>query len=134
MEGGNVIIFSNKNSNGYENMVRRRLAQEGINPDSFELSERPWGTRVPGMPIVEHQGKQYLEVIFLRPGKVTYLVDRKPVEDPSTIPGLDLDKDEGEQGGLPKERKVHPRCFNVQNIFRIKIDGVEFTDPSMENT
>ena len=40
MVGASVMVFQNKNSNGYENMVQRRLAKEGKNPESFVLGHR----------------------------------------------------------------------------------------------
>ena len=61
--GSSVMVFQNKNSNGYENMVKRRLQQEGVNPNTFTLSPRAWGQRVPNTCIVEHNGDLYAEVI-----------------------------------------------------------------------
>lgn len=118
MEGANVMAFQNKHLNGYEQMVRRRLEQEGKNPDNFELSPRAWGVRIPNTPFVEHNGKMYLEVIFLKPGDVTYLLDGKII-DKSEIIGL-KDHQEGEQGGL--EDKVIIRTFAMDNIIKVKID------------
>lgn len=126
MVGANVMVFQNKKINGYEAMVQRRLAKSGKNPASFELGERPWGTRLPNLPIVEHNGKQYLEVIFLNSGTVQYMLDGKLV-DKSEIQGLQ-EKKEGEQGGLDADDKVIIRTFNVENIYRIVIDGVEVAE------
>lgn len=124
MTGANVMVFTNKYTNAYDAMVRRRLEKEGKDPNSFVLSERKWGTRLTGEPFVEHKGKLYLEVIFLRPGKVTYYVDGVET-DPSEIQGLEP-KQEAEQGGL--DNKVIIRTFCVENIKAITIDRmrVEF--------
>lgn len=78
MAGANCMIFQNKSSNAYENMVRRKLAGEGKDPESFELSPRAWGQRIPQTPFVEHNGKIYIEVIFLKAGDVEYLLDGQP--------------------------------------------------------
>lgn len=121
MTGASVMVFSNKRTHGYDAMVRRRLAKEGKDPASFELSERPWGTRVPELPIVEHKGEQYLEVIFLKAGEVSYLLDGKPIES-EKIEGLPQKK-EGEQGGL--DNKVIIRTFHTESIDAIRIDGEE---------
>lgn len=124
MNGANVMVFTNQNSNGYENMVHRRLMQEGKDPETFELGERPWGTRVPNLPIVEHNESQYLEVIFLRPGQVSYLLDGKPIEK-ADIQGLeDKEVNEESQGGLDK--KVVIRTFKADSIVRLVINGQEF--------
>ena len=130
MERGSVMIFQNKKINGYEAMIERRLKAEGKDPESFVLGPRQWGTRREGMPFVDHikydkETKQdvhevYLEVIFLKPGKVTYLYNGKEINR-EDIPGLDTSKEEGEQGGL--DNKVIIRTFNIKNIKEISIGG-----------
>ena len=117
-EGSSCMVFQNIHVNAYEEMVKRRLEQEGKNPASFKLGERAWGTRVPNSPIIEHDGKEYLEVIFLHAGKITYLVDGKET-DPATITGLKPSK-EGDQGGLAD--KVIIRTFAVDSLIKVKID------------
>jgi len=124
MTGANVMVFQNKSVNGYDAMVKRRLEKEGKNPASFKLSPRAWGSRVPNMPIVEHKGQYYLEVIFLNAGEVHYEVDGVKT-DPSLITGLDFDKVEGNQGGL--NDKVIIRTFKVSNITNITINKNTYT-------
>lgn len=119
MIGGNVMVFTNKNSNGYENMVNRRLVAEGKDPSSFELGERAWGTRVEGTPFIEHNGQTYLEVIFLRAGKVHYTHGVRPIAR-EQIEGL-KESVEGEQGGL--DNKVVIRTFRADSISSVTIDG-----------
>jgi hypothetical protein len=119
MIGGNVMVFTNKNSNGYENMVNRRLAQEGKDPASFQLGERAWGKRIAGTPFVEHNGAMYLEVIFLKPGKVHYEHGVREIS-AAQVQGLQQ-KDEAEQGGL--DNKVIIRTFKADSISSITIDG-----------
>lgn len=125
MTGANVMVFQNKKSNGYENMVERRLQQEGKNPESFKLGPRAWGERIPNTPIIAHKDKRYLEVIFLKSGKVTYFLDGNEIER-DQIEGLG-EPAEGKQGGL--ENKVIIRTFAVSNITEIKIDGNTYTGP-----
>jgi hypothetical protein len=117
--GHNVIVFQNKNSNGYSNMVKRRLEAEGKNPETFELKPRRWGVRIEGTPLVEHKGNYYFEVIFLNAGKSTYLLDGKPIKK-ELVQGLDLDKEEGSQGGL--NDKVIIRTYKIASISRITIN------------
>lgn len=126
MVGASVMVFQNKNINGYESMIHRRLAQEGKDPANFKLGERAWGVRIPNMPIVQHekdgQVKYYLEVIFLKPGKVEYLLDGSPINE-ADIVGL-ADRGEGEQGGL--DDKVIIRTFAAESITEVRVDSQVF--------
>ncbi len=126
MVGAQVMVFQNKNINGYEAMIFRRLAQEGKDPASFKLGVRAWGTRIPNMPIVTHekdgQVNYYLEVIFLKPGKVEYRLDGAPINE-SNIVGLPVAR-EGEQGGL--DDKVVIRTFAASSVTEVRIDGKVF--------
>lgn len=119
MTGANVMVFQNKNTNGYEAMVHRRLEKEGKNPESFQLSPRAWGVRRQGAPFVDHNGQVYLEVIFLTSGKVHYEVDGVET-DAAQIQGLDNDHAEGHQGGLSD--KVVIRTFKVDSIKSITVN------------
>lgn len=120
--GNTVQIFANKTTNGYENMVKRRLVGEGKDPNNFELSPRAWGTRLEGIPFVEHKGEHYLEVIFIKPGETSFLLDGEEI-DPEDIEGLECAPIGGEQGGL--EDKVVLRTFKCDSILRIKAFGQE---------
>lgn len=128
--GSNVMVFQNRTVNAYDAMVKRRLEKEGKNPSSFVLSPRQWGEREDGTPFVIHNGKSYLEVIFLSAGRVELLVDGQPYV--GNIPGLPV-ATEGHQGGL--EDKVIIRTYTVENITAITINhtryertGNEFTE------
>lgn len=123
MTGAQVMCFSNQNGSAYEAMVRRRLEQEGKDPSSFELSPRAWGERIQGTPFVEHKGKHYLEVIFLRAGQVEFLVDNQVVSR-DEIEGLDEPRDAGEQGGL--ENKVIIRTFALEGVTALRANGQEW--------
>ena len=125
-EGSSVMVFQNKNINGYEAMVNRRLEKEELSAASFTVGPRAWGTRIQHTPFVEHKGAMYLEVIFLRPGKTTYLLDGKVTTDPACIPPS---KEDGvgngwEQGGLIN--KVIIRTYKVDSIVGITINGQTF--------
>jgi len=129
MTGAQVMVFQNKNINGYEAMVQRRLEAEGKNAGDFELSPRTWGERVPNMPIVTHVKdgvtKAYLEVIFLKSGSVEYFLDGNAIEK-SEITGLES-KEEGEQGNLTN--KVIIRTFSLDSVTKIRIDHTEYVGP-----
>ena len=122
--GSSVMVFQNKTINGYESMVKRRLVQEGKNPESFTLGERKWGKRIPNLPLVEHNGKFYLEVIYLKPGEVQYLLDGQPV-DKDEILGLQ-DSSKPAQGGL--ENNVIVRTFEMSSISAIRINHNVYTN------
>ena len=116
--GANVMFFSDKNKSGYETMVKKRLAQEGKDPDTFKVGELPWGERIPETPIIMHKGELYLRAIYLHePQKIEYFYNGKPIEKKDII-GLDDDKGEAKQGGL--SNKVVIRTPLLSSIKRIK--------------
>lgn len=124
MRGATVMVFTNSETNAYAAMVRRRLAEEGKNPDSFELGERVWGERIPGTPFVEHNGRHYLETIFMRPGSVEYELDGVPI-DKSDIQGLPAPRiDEDSQAGL--DNKVVIRTFALDSIMCLRSGGASW--------
>ncbi len=120
--GASIMVFQNKNSHGYSNMVKRRLDKEGKNPKLFELKPRKWGTRIPNLPIVEHKGAQYLEVIYLKSGRTAYTLDGQPI-DKGNIEGLKVSA-KPSQGGL--DDTVTIRTFKVGSITRLKVGGKEY--------
>lgn len=122
MVGAQVMVFQNKEINAYDAMIKRRLEAEGKDPANFILSPRAWGERVPNMPIVTHNGKTYLEVIFLKAGAVEYRLDGAPIAE-SEIIGLKQGA-AGEQGGL--DNKVIIRTFAADSITEIRIDNKAF--------
>ena len=117
VKGSNVMVFQNKTTNAYENMVNRRLAKEG-KATTFEVGPRAWGTRIANTPFVEHNGQLYLEVIILSAGKREMLVDGRPFN--GAIEGLVNNEQAGNQGGL--DDKVIIRTYNVANITSITVD------------
>lgn len=126
MTGATVMAFTHEKGNAYEAMVHRRLEAEGISPTEFKVHERKWGTRLPNLPVVVHNkdgvDNYYLEVIFLRPGQVEYLLDGQPVAK-ADIVGLPAEREVGPdaQGGL--ENQVIIRDFKVDSITELRLDG-----------
>lgn len=117
-DGTSVMVFQNKNVNGYAAMVQRRLGKEGKNVE-FTLSPRKWGKRVPDMPIVEHGEERYLEVIVLKPGFVYYELDGKLIN-PSAIQGMKPEPEKAEQGGL--DDKVIIKAYNFNSLRSMTIN------------
>ena len=124
-EGAVVMVFQNKTVNAYDNMVKRRLVKEGKSPDSFTLSPRTWGRRIPNTPFVEHKGQYYLEVIFLNNGKTHYELDGVTTPEQAEWK-IQKNNEEGKQGGL--EDKVIIRTFKVENLTSVTINKHTYTD------
>lgn len=125
-KGGNVMIFGMKQGSAYDNMVKRRMAQEGLDPTTFTLKPRSWGTRIEGTPFVEHKGETYLEVFFVHPGTSHYELDGKEIA-PEFIEGLKPARAKGadQQGGI--ENEIMIRTIKCENILKIRADGNEHT-------
>lgn len=124
--GNSVMVFQNKKSSSYGDMVQRRLVAEGKDPASFELQPRTWGERIPETPFISHvkdgEMQFYIEFIFLKGGKSTYFLDNVPIDEKDII-GL-KPATESEQGGL--ENKVIVRSFKLSSIEKVRIDGMEY--------
>jgi hypothetical protein len=123
MTGATVMCFTNQKGSAYEAMVRRRLEQEGRDPN-FEVGPRAWGTRITGTPFVEHRGEYYLEVLFLKSGDISYLLDGLVVAK-SAIQGLESPAvSENSQGGL--ENRVQIRSFSLESVLALRANGREW--------
>lgn len=123
--GASVMVFQNKTTNAYENMVNRRLAAEGKDPSNFELGPRKWGERIKNTPFITHKGELYLEVIFLHKGDSTFFLDGNEIER-SEIEGIDKSAPrEDAQGGL--ENSVIIRTFKADSIVALRVDKQEIT-------
>lgn len=120
-EGGRVMLFTNSTTNAYNNMVRKHLAEEGKNPDDFQLSPRVWGERIKDTPFVQHKGELYVEVVFLqKPSVIKYFLDGAEIAK-NLIIGLKEDKAEGHQGGLSSDNKVIIRTYKLSSLKAIRM-------------
>lgn len=120
--GANIMLYNDSSKNVYGNMVKKRMLEEGKDPETFELKPRVWGTRIENSPFIEHKDKYYLECIFVSPGKSVYLVDG--VETPKEeIEGLETEKkvSETSQGGI--ENKIILRTFSLDSIEEVRLRG-----------
>ena len=121
-----VMCFTNSKTNAYDAMVKRRLVAEGKAADDFVLGPRAWGERIAGTPFVEHRGKLYLEVIFLRAGKSTFFLDGAEIAR-SDVTGLDEPTVNPEaQGGLSADNRVVIRTFALDSIVALRVNGREW--------
>ena len=117
--GERVIVFTNKKSSGYENMVKRRLLGAGLNPDSFVLGDLPWGQRVPDTPLITHKGEYYLQTIFLGAWTSKYYLGSQEV--PEHLLGGIITRPRHYEQGLPKEKEVTVKTYKLSSITGIRL-------------
>jgi hypothetical protein len=121
--GERVMLFTNKKSSGYENMVRRRLMEAGKNPDNFVLSDLPWGIRVDDSPIIEHAGRYYLQTVVMEHGESKYYIGATEI-DPAAV-GI---RPRRTNQGLSLGNEVIVKTFKIESITRITLLGHTFND------
>lgn len=114
----NVILFTNKNSSGYENKVRRHLEQAGLDADGFHVGDLSWGVRIPETPLIEHKGKHYLQCISLNSGEWHYYAGDTEInpEDFGIRPARP-------QWGLEKDTAVYVHAYKLESIVSLRIMG-----------
>jgi hypothetical protein len=135
-------VNQNKYTNAYENAVKKKLLEEGKDPDSFELGERTWGTRIPETPIVSHNGAYYLECLIDGSGETHYLIDNvrhealtNKTDDQKYLANEDGDiltllpktYDNSEsQGGATD--KVIIRTYKLDSILEMRVNHTAYRD------
>ena len=107
-----VQIFTNQNTNGYQN---KRLKADA----DFKLSPRAWGERVPNTPFVTHKGKDYLEVIFNEVIGVEYFHNGQTIAK-DAIQGLPASRPAAETDG------VVIRTYGLDSIRELRAFGNEY--------
>jgi hypothetical protein len=131
--GANVSVYGNVHTSGYENKVKRNLAKEGKDPESFKAKPLRWGKRIPGTAFIEHEGEYFVSVIFNHPGTVEYLLDGQPID--LTVPPLGSEnwltipqrtRNPNAQGGLSEENEIFPRAFKLASIIEARINGAVY--------
>lgn len=86
-----AVAMVNRN---YENARNKQLQVAGFKP-TFKVQPRKWGKfAIAGLPVLTHKGGVYLNTSILKAGKVSYLLDGKPVQADS-ITGLKVSKGTG---------------------------------------
>jgi hypothetical protein len=115
---GNVLFACNINGNTYMNMVKKRLAQEGKDPESFVLGALPWGERIQNTPFITNKGEIYVQVSYLHPPKEIIYRFCGHIIDKADIIGL-KESSNGEQGGL--DNKVPVRTPKLSSIVGLKM-------------
>lgn len=115
VEGQRVMLFTNKHSSGYENMVKRRLASVGKNPDDFVVGDLPWGERIPETPMIRHRGEIYLQTILLAEGVSKYYLGLREIN-PDDF-GLKRKPNQG-----LGERSVIVNAYNIKSINSLTVN------------
>lgn len=112
--GSNVMVFQNKTGSSYENMTKKRMAEAGLNPDTFQLQPHAWGDRVPNTPIIEKRSDRsckYLEVIFIKSGEISYKLDGEPIAKEDIV------------GLKPRPEQLVPiRAYSWDSIVSFRLD------------
>jgi hypothetical protein len=116
VSGERVILFTNKKSSGYENMVRRRLQEAGLDPD-WKAGPLPWGERVPNTPMIFHKDVMYLQTIFLGGGDEKYFLGENEVDPAAFKIKPNAVRAEG--------NRVVVNTYRLESITRIKLLGEE---------
>lgn len=125
-KGHRVQLFTNQTKNAYEAKVNRERAAEGKTPD-FKVAPLQWGKHLPNSPLIEHNGKLYLQVMFHKSGTTSYEMDGKPIAKDDII-GLPEVKGSGRQG-LDDDNAVQIRSFDIANIRALRAFGEEVGTP-----
>lgn len=129
-----AMLFSNKLSNAYKNMVNRRLLQEGKEAD-FTPSNLPWGTKTPETAHIGHtkangEYGDYVQLIYVQHAiKLIDLVEKLDVK---------MNKDDDDLFKLLQEKIVGYNTpngnvsylLNGQPIAKEDIEGIK---PSSSN-
>jgi hypothetical protein len=120
---GNVVKISRVNGIinwRYGNSVNRQRVREGLAPD-FAAVPRKWGVRVPGTPLVEHDGRTYLELKVER-----FMEQRYESRDGRELNFASVEaylpsRSAGRQGVT---REVIVRDYDLASIVSMRLDGV----------
>lgn len=116
-----VILFTNAQSSGYENVIRRRLIAEGKDPNSFVVGDLPWGERVQGTPLIMHEGRAYLQTILLHEGEARYYIGHHEITEKDFLSMSSSYRHTNQ--GLSDDREVRVLTYLVDNITEIRLLG-----------
>jgi len=104
----------------YRNSVNLQRMREG-NKDIFVPKPRPWGTRLPNSPFVEHKGQLYLEAKVEKSLDHHYeMPNGDIIEDSKVTPYLPQRKQSSTQ---QTEKEIILRDYIVENIISITMQG-----------
>lgn len=126
--GIRILLFGRSSVDGYERLVKRRLAEAGKDPQSWAVGERAWGEHVDDLPIIRHKDTFYLQCIVLADGKATYYIGDKPLRGDGGL---------GHESKSVNSAKVRVICPKLSSITRLALmdevlvgDGKDILTPS----
>lgn len=117
----------------YENSVNNQLFREGKEGD-FEAVARAYGEHVEGTPVIEHNGKFYLQCKLQRTISTQFYVDGEPVEESVVEPYIVKSKPSARQAAAGVEKEVKPFNPLLTNIETIVMGGETYTIAKEETT
>lgn len=117
--GNRVQLFTSHK--GYKNMVNRRLEAEG-KVANFEPAALPWGSRIDDSPLIEHNGKFYIQMIFIKGGESTYYLDNAVIAK-ADIEGFVEKEANAGRTGLEDGNEPIVRTFALDSIREIRMMG-----------
>lgn len=107
----------------YETSVNKQRIREGKEPD-FEALPRVWGSRIKGTPLVEYNGKYYLEVRMGNVKAQRFLNNGIEISKEEIEPFLRIKKNEGQRQELDKP--IILRDYELRSIKEIKMGGTSY--------
>jgi hypothetical protein len=122
---GNVVKVSRVNGMinwRYAASVNRQRVREGLAPD-FAALPRHWGVRVPGTPLVEHDGRTYLELKVERSLEHRYETVAGEPLDAAAVEAFLPRSSPGRQGVA---RPVVLRDYDLANLVSLRLEGVVY--------
>lgn len=127
-----VLLYRTSGGSGYENMVKRRLIDCGRDPSNFVVGDLPWGERVGNLPLIEKDGKFYLQTILIKAGNTVCYMGPGQFEEevePALYPevfGRNSDIISSGQG-LPPEKAVIVRTYKLESLKEIRLMNEKIT-------
>jgi hypothetical protein len=103
----------------YQNSVNNQREREGKDTD-FVAMPRKWGVHIDGTPLIEHNGKYYLECKVERVIESNYLLDGELADDEVIEPYL-AERSKSSRQNL--DREVIPITPSLENIEVLVMNG-----------
>ena len=110
----------------YENSVNNQLVREGKEAE-FEAAARTYGDHVDGTPVIEYNGKHYLQCKLQSTIGTQFYVDGEPVEESVVDPYIVKPKPSKRQADAGVEKAVKPFNPLLTNIETIVMGGETYT-------
>ncbi len=107
----------------YQHSINNQRMREGSEPNFVPLP-RCWGKRLFPSPLVEHNGKFYLEVKVQKVFDVEYVNENGEVVPVTLVKPYLREKKESARQQLDKE--VILRDYSLENIIKLTLNGITY--------